>query len=238
MSHACYVYAIVDKDTPLPAELVKVPWRGLAAVTGYVPNDTMAVSAEAVLQHEGVVETVRQHGPALPVRFGTVFRDATAVAAALAQRYEPLAADLQRLGAKVELSLTAIWATPRGDDVRAIDHVDAARAAHTAGAQYLLARAAELRREDALNEQARGVARELDTVLGWLAIERRVALLPKPGIAVRAAYLLDPADVSAFREAFEAIRGTRGELRVLLTGPWPPYSFVSPTQTVSDERCG
>ena len=240
MGSACYVYAIVGRNTPLPsagtggaaAELAMVPWRELAAVTGQTGDDGAPVTVEAVLHHEAVVEAVRRQGPALPVRFGTVFRDATSVASALAERYEPLAADLDRLGDKVELSLTALWAAPASSDGPApAPQEEAAPAGQGAGARYLHARAAEIRRDEALKERARAVAQELDQVLGGLALERRVSFLPTPGVAVRSAYLLDPAGVEAFKAAFEATRRARGEVRVLLTGPWPPYTFMRRTET-------
>jgi hypothetical protein len=235
VSSACYVYAVVGRDTPLPAggtaggvaELALVPWRELAAVTGRIGSDGAPFTVEAVLRHEAIVEAVRQQGRALPVRFGTVFRDAASVASALADRYEPLEADLDRLGDKVELSLTALWAAPPAGDGPTAAAAEARESSgQSAGARYLQARAAELRRDEALQERARAVAQELDQVLGRLALERRMSLVPTPRIVVRAAYLLDPANVGAFKAAFEAIRRTRRELRVLLTGPWPPYSFV------------
>ena len=240
MPNARYVYAIVGRGTPLPAtragaaaELAAVSWRELAAVTRETGSGSAPLTMEAVLHHEAVVEAVRRQGPALPVRFGTVFRDATSVASALAEQYEPLAADLDRLGDKVELSLTALWAAPDGDGAARAPVEARAATGHGAGARYLRARAAEVRRGDALKERAAAVARELDEVLGGLALERRVSLLQTPRIAVRTAYLMAPAGVSAFRAAFEAVRGSSEELRLLLTGPWPPYSFVRRTAAES-----
>lgn len=236
MGNACYVYAIVGRESPLPAagaegggaELASVPWRELAAVVGRMEDDDGApLTVENVLRHEAVVEAARRQGPALPVRFGTVFRDAESVACALAERYEALVVDLERLGGKVEVSLTALWGPLSFGDHRSVAPPDeGVSAGRGAGARYLYARAAETRREDALRERARVVARDLDRGVGRLALERRVALLPTSRIAVRAVYLLDPAGVGAFQEAFEAIRRASGDLRLLLTGPWPPYSFV------------
>ena len=234
MSSPCYVYAIVSRDAPVPAsggggeaELALVPCRELAALTGPTDADGAPLTMENVLRHEAVVEAARRRGPALPVRFGTVFRDAEALASALAERYEPLAADLERLGDKVELSLTALWAGPHpGDAPAPAPREEGALAGRGAGARYLYARAAETRRDDAVRERAQAVARDVDRVLAALALETRVALLPTPRVAVRTAYLLDPAGVEPFRTAFEEMRRARGDLRLLLTGPWPPYSFV------------
>ena len=234
MRSACYVYAIVGRDASLPAcsppevpELELIPWRELAAVTGRTVDECTPVTVEAVVRHEAIVEAVRREGPALPVRFGTVFRNAESVASALAERYEPLTADLDRLGDKVEMSLTALWSTQPAGDLSANEMPNgAAPERQGAGARYMYARAARLRRDEALKELARSVAEDLDRVVGALALERRVSLLPTPRVAVRTAYLLNPSRVSAFRTAFEAGRVMREELRVMLTGPWPPYSFV------------
>ena len=216
MRSACYVYAIVGREASLPAysppdvpELELVAWRELAAVTGPTGDDGTQVTMEAVVRHEAIVEAVRREGPAL------------------AERYEPLTADLGRLGDKVEMSLTALWSTLPANDVRASGLPNAqAGDGQGAGARWMYARAARLRRDEAMKELALSVADDLDRVVGALALERRVSLLPTPRVAVRTAYLLDPSGVSAFRAAFDAGRVMREELRVMVTGPWPPYSFV------------
>ena len=240
MPNGCYVYAIVDRRTPLPTnrvpeistELTMVPWRELAAVTGTPRAEDSTVTIDAVRRHEAVVEAVRRQGPALPVRFGTVFANASSVASAVAERYELLAADLGRLGDKVELSLTALWTTlPDGDEPAESPLGREAPGGRGAGARYLQGRAAEFRRGEALKARARAVARELDASLGGRALARRVSFLPTQRIAVRATYLLDPAEVDNFKAAFEATLRTSDEVRTLLTGPWPPYSFVGRTET-------
>ena len=95
MSKGCYVYAIVDRDTPLPersiesgaTELVMVAWRRLAAVIRWMAIDDAPRRMADVLHHETIVESLRKQGRTLPVRFGTVFRDTTSLAAAIAERY-------------------------------------------------------------------------------------------------------------------------------------------------------
>src|SRR5690242_752068 len=241
MDSASYVYAIVGEDTPLPSaehvppasNLTRVPYRNLAAVTGHVVDDRRRLTTEAVLRHEAVVEAVRQQGRALPVRFGTVLRDARAVTRALAERYDELAADLERVGDKVELSLTVLLPAFALNDAAFHDlGAESAGIASGSGAGYLRARAAELERNDVLTDSALALAGALDDTLGRLALERRVALMPKPRIAVRMTYLLDPSAVAAFRAAFDARRPAWAEWRMLLTGPWPPYSFVRQREAV------
>jgi hypothetical protein len=235
MSSARYVYAITRRDTPLPTtisaaiapRLAMISWRDLAAVTRRVADEGPHLTMQAVLHHEQVVEAVRKKGPALPVRFGTVFHSASSITSVLAERYERLAADLCRLGDKAELSLTALWARDEGREGR--DEGCGVRNAGSGG-RYLRARAAELQLEEALEERAHSFAEKLDEVLGELSLERRVSLVPTPRVAIRTSYLIEPAKAAAFRMAFDALRREQTELRMLLTGPWPPYSFAEPTR--------
>src|ERR687885_747668 len=62
------------------------------------------------------VEELRRRGPTLPVRFGTVVADVGTLARALAERHGELAADLARLGDKVEFGLAVLWERPPVDD--------------------------------------------------------------------------------------------------------------------------
>jgi hypothetical protein len=198
------------------------------------PDEREPATMKTVLQHEAVVESLRGRYPALPVRFGTFFRSADSIASSIEEQYELLAADLVRVGDKAELSITALWAsTPCADDTAR--HADDAMARHE-GARYLRARAFDLRRDDARKERARALAQEIDDTLGTLALERRTSLVPTPRIALRVAYLLDPVNVESFRAAFDAVRGVRIDLRLLLTGPWPPYSFVRHTEDQDERR--
>jgi hypothetical protein len=250
MSEVYYVYAIVWQGMRLPPKigdqratgLTVVPFRELAAVVARRSADDSSLTIEAMLHHEAIVEAVRQLAPALPVRYGTTFRDRQSVVGALAERHEMLVADLEHLGDKVEFSLTALWGTSVAPAEPALSPVEAqVLAQQSAGAQYLRVRAAKLRHCDDLTARARAVSRKLDHLLGRHAIDRRVTLLPSERVALRASYLIDPADASVFRSVFDSTRRARREVRLLLTGPWPPYSFVRRSddqQGTGDRRLG
>jgi hypothetical protein len=46
-------------------------------------------------------------------------------------------------------------------------------------------------------------------------------------LAVRSTFLVERARIDAFRAAFAELRHARPEHAFLLSGPWPPYSFVT-----------
>ncbi|MBI4317312.1 MAG: GvpL/GvpF family gas vesicle protein [Chloroflexi bacterium] len=98
------------------------------------------------------------------------------------------------------------------------------------GTRYLMARLAEDRQQSLMQSQANALARELDAAFREHILASQHRVLPIPRLALRMAYLLEPRRIGAFRNAFELVRLARPELRFLLTGPWPPYSFVTPPE--------
>jgi Gas vesicle synthesis protein GvpL/GvpF len=238
-----YVYAILGRGMSVPQGLAgmagspvkPVQYRQLSAATSLVDPAELRLSTEEVLLHESIVETLRQSGHVLPVRFGTVLASRQAVEDALRDRYDTLVSDLDRLGDKIELGLTVLWADPSiaGEEEQVHDR-GASHGSHLTGGpgtQYLQARRDEYRQEMALREKAEVLAQSLDAMLSRFAVDHRRTILPSPRIAIRAAYLLQPSDIDTFQEAFEKARAQYRELRFLLSGPWPPYNFVTATGT-------
>ena len=237
MSVACCVYAIVACDMQPPPGLTglgdgtlsMVASGSLAGVTSPVPSGGLRPMAENVLRHGAIVEALQRQGPTLPVRFGTVVADALVLTDVLAQRQAELLADLTRLGDKVEFGLTVLWDRSPGEDDGLLDGPDDHQLPGGGpGTQYLRARLAASHRDATRREAARSIARSLDAVLDSHVLDRRCSITPTDRLAVRAAYLIDPTQFGACTRAIGEVRRRRQDLRVLVSGPWAPYSFVSP----------
>lgn len=242
MTDRCYVYAIVPQGAPIPPRLggfggplTTVPCRALAAAISVVGAAEVRPAPENLLRHEAIVEALRRHGPALPVRFGTVLPSLDAVVRALAERYALLVADMDRLTDKIEFDVAVLWDPTHAVAAQRLDAEapDLAAVALGPGTRYLRARLAAQRREDVLRSRAVALARALDAELLGAALESRHHVLPTPRLALTAAYLLPRARAGAFREAFASARRAHAGEHLLLSGPWPPYSFV----TAATEAC-
>jgi gas vesicle protein GvpL/GvpF len=266
MAERVYIYAIAGANAPAPEDvsgfggpLYIIPYGELAAVVSQIrvadtadtayaaesDSEAPAATAESLLRHEAVVEAVRAGGPALPVRFGTALADSDEVMRALAKHYDRLRDDLRRIGDKVEMGVSVLWRsteTPAGTPARGADAEGADR---RPGLAYLRARQVEYRQAEAVRERAQALAREVDTALQQLALEWRRSLCPSDRLALRDQYLLERERIDAFERAFDELRRSHQEARFLLSGPWPPYSFVTPlarrereTQSPEQERMG
>ena len=163
------------------------------------PASEGEVDADSLWRREALLEELMEQRALLPVRYGTLVEDDAAAAAAVAGRGEALAGALRRVRGAVELSVRAV-APGEPDEGSPGEHLQA-RAAHERTAAALHERLAA-----AAREHARHDGREL----------------------LRAAYLVDRAEVDRFVSLVRGLQAEHGELSILCTGPWPPYSFAEP----------
>lgn len=241
MTEARYVYAILPCGTAPPAvtglqdnPLLFVRHRDLCAATSVVNLAHIRTAANA-LRHEAVVEALGRVGPALPVRFGTTLPDESAIVRALSDRYATLLADLDRLTGTVEYGLTALWKEPAQDRLPEGRSPDPGAPGGDLpggpGTRYMRARLAMYQQEAARRDRAAEAARVLDRQLRPAALDGRWTIEPTARVAARAAYLLQQSSVEAFQQAFDASRAACPNLRLVLSGPWPPYTFVTSPET-------
>jgi hypothetical protein len=213
------LYAITDHPgPPLPdvAPLRVVPIDGLAGV--YTTASDAEVSPEALWRHEEVVEALMADRDLLPVRYGTRLDDEAAVARALEERREELAAALDRVRGAVELSVRAAAPGAQELSAPALPEATSGAADAAGGAEYLRARA----RAAAGHDRTAKILHEPLSALARASVEGT----PHPPELFRAAYLVEHEAVERFTEAVGRLQNANQGLRLLCTGPWPPYSFA------------
>jgi Gas vesicle synthesis protein GvpL/GvpF len=195
------LYAITDDPAPPDPPLRAVRSDGLTALCA--PAEERELTAEVLWEHEAVVESLMEERDLLPMRFGTLVEDDEAAARAIEERHEELLRSLDRVRGAVELSVRAEANAPMDLTLEA-----------TTGAEYIRAKA---RRTEA--------GRLLHEPLAFLARDSVV----QPGRELlRAAYLVDREALESFVGLVRRLQETHDGMRVLCTGPWPPYSFAQP----------
>ena len=223
-----YVYAItnaphagVPEHLGLDDQPLATVARGsVAAVYSQHPGGTIRPTAERVWRHEQVVERLMRDDAVLPARFGTLLRDEEALADTLTEHEGALAASLDRVRGCVELGLRVLWQAPADEKSRPSSRNT------ESGRAYMLARCEEERREREQREAAEHLAGQLHAPLAALAEGSAHRVLATPELLLSAAYLVPGDRSEAFRQAVERLGATRPDLRLLCTGPWPPYHFV------------
>lgn len=245
-----WLYAVVEAERPPPSGLRGVAGEAVqlisgpevAAVAGLVPRadfdrepledhlDDTAWLARTARAHHQVIEALAQHGPCLPMRLATLYRDERRAAEMLQARGEELLKALGDIAGRSEWGVKVYAARPAATTSAAGEQTAVDET--SPGTAYLLRRKAQnAQREDALR-QAMDEAQQIHASLADV-VDAAAQHAPQGAeisgraepMVLNGSYLVDDSQTAAFDEAVTALAAGHPELRVEVTGPWPAYSF-------------
>ncbi|MEV1147002.1 GvpL/GvpF family gas vesicle protein [Micromonospora sp. NPDC049799] len=217
---------------------------GLTAVVSTVPLSAYGEEAlrrnledlawleRAARAHHAVVDALSRAGAVVPARLATVHHGDEGVARVLVERHDELAATLDRLDGREEWGVKG-YAVPG-----AVPRAAAPAGGGGAGAAYLRRRRAQLTaREEGQRIAAEAAAAVHEALAGYAVAARRHAPQDRrlsgaaTAMVVNGAYLVDRPRLKGFSALVDALADRHPEIRLELTGPWPPYSFVAEPTT-------
>lgn len=241
---AKYVYGVVrarrggqPKGTGIDGKRLRVvSSKGIGALTSDVPAGQLEAGREELLTHSRVLEQALEQGVVLPMRFGVVMPDDSAIRAELLDPHrDDLEAQLEEMSGKVEFNVKAIYdeqavlrevLADNGQIARLRDAVSGMPedAAYYERIQLGELVAQALAQKQAADEEAI-IARLSPHALG---VEVGGAMHER--MAVNASFLVEEDRLGAFDRALDEVAAeNRDRLRFKATGPLPPHSFVELT---------
>lgn len=175
--------------------------------------------AGASVRHQRVVAEIAAQQSILPARFGTVFVSERTLAADVAARKRELRAAFERVRDADE------WGVKVFTEPQARVAVVAAT-----GKDYLKQKAAQVKTEAlrAVSAEVKRFADELsDAAVDAVAVGKVSG--GQRDLEWQASFLVRRAEQKRFQEVLRRYAQRWGDARrIECTGPWPPYSFVSP----------
>jgi hypothetical protein len=246
--YGLWLHAVVPAEHPLPhiagvggQALRTVRSGDLMAVVSSVPlgeygEDALRRHLEdldwlerTARAHHVVVDALSRAGPVVPARLATVYREEGRVAAALAERREEFRAALDRIAGRTEWGVKG-FATPAAAGSTA----DGVAGSGGAGAAYLRRRRAQLMARDAGQRAAANDAAAVHAALSARAVashrhppqDRRLSGAGAV-MVLNGAYLVTADRAGEFAQLVDELAGRHPAIRLQLTGPWPPYSFIA-----------
>jgi hypothetical protein len=198
----------------------------LAAVVSEASDAAAAVNEENLLAHNRVNAAALAVTTPLPCRFGTRAA-AERLTEYVSTNEAALAAALARVRGCVEMSVKLLAKSEVNSRKSEVEDeaVVPDPGAAGAGTAFLLKKRRELLGEEGARRRAEGAAAWLAEGLAGLARETAERLSPSEGIFVRASHLVERARTEEYRARLRALAAARTDLRLLTSGPWPPYSF-------------
>ncbi|HEU5334319.1 MAG TPA: GvpL/GvpF family gas vesicle protein [Terriglobales bacterium] len=179
--------------------------------------------AEVSVRHQHAVAAISRTRDILPARFGTVFRSEASLTADVEKRKSSLMRDFKRVGGCEEWGVKVFRLEPQPQMAVTAE----------SGRDYLRAKAAALHAQasregdqeiEHMLEAIKGVAAE--TTSGGGAVSRG-----QRGLQWQGALLVKRSQVNKLQQLLRRFsREWEGTRRIEVSGPWPPYSFVSRAQ--------
>jgi hypothetical protein len=183
--------------------------------------------------HHQIVAAVAEHGPVIPLRLATVYRDRGRLSSMLSARQPEFAAALGRVTARTEWGVKVFAAGPGAVGVAQPGTAASEGTGEGPGAAYLRRRRTQLDAGAQTRRAAADSAEAIHATLGALAAAADVRAPQAPQLTGRreqmilnGAYLVDNDQSAEFTAAVEQMANAHEPVRVELTGPWPPYSFA------------
>lgn len=190
-------------------------------------DEAPAATVERARRHNLVVTaSLGERVTPIPARFGQWFARPADLDERLERRREEYVARLRAIAGAVEFGGRVVDARMRRADGGgpARDEAEPKRVASGTAYLELLARRLEARR--AARARSTEIRAWLRDGLGPLVREDRAEPdRDSPGL-VTLAHLVARADADAYRRRVRRLAEGRPELRLVVTGPWPPYSFT------------
>ena len=246
-----YTYAIIDSNSKISDSInglegvgvYNIPYRDIGIVVSE-GEQIQDKTQEHILKHEEVVEKLMESFTVLPVSFLTLFKREDDVLLTMQEYYSDFRENLDRLRNKVEFGIKIIWpgetiknriieaskkfnafATKNGESAKNFGG-NVTIPDNSPGKSFAKEKFERYKIDKKFAEEADRCIALLDDFFSRFAAEKKLEKLKSDNLLLNAYYLVEKEKQRDFKEAFERTRSTPGDLKFLLSGPWPPYNFI------------
>ena len=181
------------------------------------------LSRDDAFAHHDLVAVLCDAGPCLPVRFGTWLDDEAAARRSLEAEQEKFAAAVDRLGDRREVAITLLWHGSR-DAGRAPAEPPSTAAP---GRSFLERRRALHAVTDDRRKLAEAMFEGLRRDLAVDQADVRHESCPSAEVALSMSLLARRDEADALKARATAAVAAIEDVRGVVSGPWPPYSFTA-----------
>lgn len=227
-----YAYCVAEglsalDDTPRGISDAEVRLLNIGDLVVLVSDygiDAVPVTRENALSHAAVVRSVLAQSTPLPFRFGTLVTEQQ-LRSYVTAREPVLKKALAHVSGCVEMSVKIIWDVSNKQSAGPTEPTQAEEAG--VGTNFLAAKRRQILGDERKAAEAVELSKWLDAVVTGLTRDEMVTLRPSEKLALAAAHLVERSKIEQYRGNLAAARENRPELRFLVSGPWPPYSFAN-----------
>lgn len=192
----------------------------LSALVSVYRSEDFQVNRKNALAHHEVVRSITEQTTPLPARFGTVVT-IEQLRTYVSTNHQALKAKLAHLRGRVEMNVRMIRTIAPSDTAQQPNNVGP-------GTAFLLEKRRAILGDETEAAQKGQLSEWLREKLNDLIKEEKISVTrSETVILARADHLISRADVQEYRKKMAKAVEERPEIRFMVSGPWPPYSFAN-----------
>lgn len=207
----------------------------LAAAVSALHHSEIPQDYSAILTYHNVIQSFHDQLDVVPLRFGTVFNEEEEVTRLLAKHGERYKKLLEELDGCVEMGIRVI-----SDDMRLAadscnkEYILSPPTAPGTGAAYLAERKALYDAEALATKMEQEAIEQYRIPFDGIFVRFKGETSRRPVLGAQSRttllsldFLLPRQSEESFRKVYKNLKSGKNA-RMMLSGPWPPYSFVLP----------
>jgi hypothetical protein len=173
-----------------------------------------------------VVRAALSSATPLPLRFGSVFASGDEALQALRNRRNEFEASLLRVEGRIEMGLRVSRAGKATGTRSEVHQRSSGAVSGGVGREYLERRRQALAASQAANANAVAELAAIQVAFDEMGVAGVPTVSPDGSQLGLLAHLVHRGDEREYKERVDALRRDRLDLRIDVSGPWAPYSFV------------
>jgi len=242
-----YTYAVINSNSGID-EVIKglgdtsvynIPYRDIGIVVSDLDSQVQVKTEESILKHEEAVEALMDRFTVLPMRLYTVFSKKEDMLLKVKDHYEDFMENIDRVREKCEFGIKVIWPghVIKERIIKARKNESPAYLGQS-GTKFMKEKFEKYKIDREFEEEADRCVAIVDTFLNRHASEKKLEKLKTDNLLLSASYLIDNKKREDFKKAFEELNSSGGDLKFMLSGPWPAYNFIMLSRSMNGKLGG
>ena len=219
------------------AELIADSVNQISAIVSEIEKADLIANHTNAFTFARVIEKLEQHYPLLPMRFGSIMESSGSVQKMLEKNYPEFQDNLQKVENKSEFGLKILCDTEKlkaelrakSEEINEPSQKQVSESKESVFREYINQKLKAHRLEEMLMGYIDSIIAEFTGFLVRLEAVKKIKKMTTPTTIIDAVFLLEKDKKAELIQAIENMQSKYSGLNFILTGPWPPYSFVDIT---------
>jgi len=209
----------------------------ISAVVSDIKRADFIADKKNAIEYAGLIENMAQQFTLLPMRFGSIMNSTEIISNMLEKNYSGFQKNLQKVENKSEFGLKIFCDTGKlkaelnlkSEETSETSQKPVTENKNSVFKEYINQKLKAHRLEETLMGYIDSVIAEFNGFLIELNAEKKIKKMTTATTIIDAVFLIEKDKKAELVRAIEDMQGKYSELNFILTGPWPPYSFVDVT---------